>query len=421
MIAGERRQSAQFAMPLQQALMMLVIVGLVIAGSYTAYGFVEPIFLANRYLNGVILGVFFIGILACFWQVAQIVASVVWIESFLNQVKNDGALSLLTNKPPRLLAPLAGMLGTNARLSQISTASARSILDTVASRMDEARDITRYLSNLLIFLGLLGTFFGLAITIPAIVETIRALAPSSEEGGVMVFTRLMSGLEAQLGGMGTAFSSSLLGLAGSLVVGLLDLLAGHGQNRFYRELENWISGITRVGFGQSLIDAEGGDRPLSETAISALLEHLTVLHETLTRVEEERTVMVQGMTELVQAVQGLTEKVEGQTELQEVQLNSGPPVSELVKQLADRQDEIVNLIGKLSVDLSDEETRMSLRSIDTQLLKIGHQNQVAGHDLVVQLKQDLGSLTAAIRGLTHQTPSRTQEHQHVPDTNGTKE
>ena len=145
----------------------------------------------------------------------------------------------------------------------ISSSSAHSILESVATRIDEARDITRYLTNLLIFLGLLGTFYGLATTIPAIVNTIKSLAPGPGESGLDVFTKLMAGLQAQLGGMSTAFSSSLMGLAGSLVVGLLELFASHGQNRFFRELEEWVSSITRLGLASG--DSEGagsvGDDP----------------------------------------------------------------------------------------------------------------------------------------------------------------
>jgi hypothetical protein len=143
---------------------------------------------------------------------------------------------------------------------QVTPASAKSVLDSVGARMEESRDITRYIANLLIFLGLLGTFFGLATTVPAVVETIRSLQPTEGEEGLAVFGRLMDGLEDQLGGMGTAFASSLLGLAGSLVVGLLELFAGHGQNRFYREMEEWLASITRVSLSSG--DGEGGvDRP----------------------------------------------------------------------------------------------------------------------------------------------------------------
>ena len=403
-----RDQRPQFAMPLQQALMMLLIVVLVIAGSYAAYGFVEPIFLANRYLNGFILGVFFIGILACFWQVVQIAASVVWIESFLSGVHKEGLLRLLTHKPPRLLAPLAGMLGTRSSLGQISTTSARSILDTVASRMDEVRDISRYLSNLLIFLGLLGTFFGLAITVPAVVETIRSLAPADDEAGVQVFSRLMNGLEDQLGGMGTAFSSSLLGLAGSLVIGLLDLFAGHGQNRFYRELEEWISGITKVGFGQSLIDAEESGQSLSETAIAALLEHLTSLHDILARVEDEREATLRGIAELTESVSALAAKIEHQTDVQIERYASGPPTNELLQQLSSSQSEIAELLAKVTVDFANEETRMLLRNIDVQLLRIGEDNRMARQDLIQQVREELSGLAMALRGQVARRSHRPQ-------------
>ncbi len=421
MKSGERGRRPQFAMPLRQAMMMTLVVGLVAAGSYAAYGFVEPVFLANRYLNGVILGVFFIGILACFWQLAQIAASVVWIDRFLSGPRRDGERGLLTGKPPRLLAPLAGMLGARKTLTQISTVSARSILDTVASRMDEARDISRYLSSLLIFLGLLGTFFGLAITVPAIVETIRSLAPAGDEGGVQVFSRLMAGLEQQLGGMGTAFSSSLLGLAGSLVVGLLDLLAGHSQNRFYRELEEWISGITKVGFGQSLIDAEGGGQTLSEAAIAALIEHLEALHEMLARAEEERELMMSGVADLAESVSGLADKVERQTDIQEQRHLSGPPVNELLRQLAASQNEIAELLAKVTVDFSDEESRMLLRNIDVQLLRISEDNLIARQDLIRHVRDEVNKLAAAVRGQAPRRPARPQARHEESEPHGSGE
>lgn len=158
---------------------------------------------------------------------------------------------------------------------QINTSSTRSILDSVATRIDEAREITRYIVNTLIFLGLLGTFYGLATTVPALVDTIRSLAPKDGEASVAVFGRLMTGLESQLSGMGVAFASSLLGLAGSLVVGILELFAGHGQNRFYRELEEWLSSITRVGF------SSGEDASSEQAAMTSVLDHMSEQMETM--------------------------------------------------------------------------------------------------------------------------------------------
>ena len=231
-----------FSQPIRQILMMLVAIGLSGFGVFMALPYVLPVIQANLYLNGFILLVFAIGVAACFLQVTQLIGSVRWIEAFVGGVERDDV------RPPQLLTPLASLLRARGARSQISSSSTRSILDSVAERVEEEREITRYITNVLIYLGLLGTFFGLATTVPAIVDTIRSLNPQEGEEGLAVFNRLMTGLEAQLQGMGVAFGSSLLGLAGSLIVGLLELFAGHGQNRFYRELEEWLSSITRVGY-----------------------------------------------------------------------------------------------------------------------------------------------------------------------------
>ena len=272
----------QFSQPVRQILLMLIVMALVVAGAWFAYGRILSIFSSNRFLNGLILGVFVLGVLGCFWQVAELVKSVSWIERFAarrrsaslrqaavpDQAAPDAVAPATAEDAPRLLAPLAALLGQRGPAGgAISTESARSILESVATRVDEARDITRYTANLLIFLGLLGTFYGLATTVPAVVDTIRALAPQDNETGLQVFEKLMTGLESQLGGMATAFSSSLLGLAGSLVVGLLELFVSHGQNRFYRELEEWMSGFTRIGLG-------GDGQGLGEAALTGFAERI---------------------------------------------------------------------------------------------------------------------------------------------------
>ncbi len=386
----------QFAMPVQQGTIMVVVLGLVMAGSFMAFGFVEPIFLANRYLNGVILGVFFVGILACFWQILQIVVSVIWFENFLEGDSDD---SPAVAKAPRLLAPLAGMLGSAGVKKQISTTSARSILESVASRMDEARDNSRYLSNLLIFLGLLGTFYGLAITVPAVVETVRSLAPSEGEDSIQVFSRLMDGLEKQLAGMGTAFSSSLLGLAGSLVVGLLDLFAGQAQNRFYRQLEEWLSGITSVGFGQSLTEAEGSDLPISAVAIAGLIEHVTELHRILGESEAERSRLVADINELTNALAGLAGRIDAQTVIQQRQIDEGVSTSQLINEMAGQQKLMAAELAKVSVELALPEARLHLRNIDAMLCRISEENRDSRQDMVAQLRAELIELIDAVRNL----------------------
>ena len=258
------REAANFSRPVRQVAMMLVILVLVAVGAWVARDRLEVIFHANPGLNSVIIAVFLIGVISCFWQVVQLFTSTRWIEDFVNQLPGHEAV-----QPPQLLVSLATLLRARGARSQISGAATTSILDSVATRIDEARDITRYLGNLLIFLGLLGTFWGLATTVPAVVETIRNLAPKEGETATQVFEKLMGGLQSQLGGMGMAFSSSLIGLFGSLMVGLLELFASHGQNRFYRELEDWLSSITRISFA----GAEG-DGGFDQGLVVGVLDHM---------------------------------------------------------------------------------------------------------------------------------------------------
>lgn len=240
MTSIEVETTRQFTQPIRQIVIMLAISGLIGLGGYLASDLLLSLYQANIYLNGFIIGVFGIGVLACFMQVLALISSISWLKRFTN---GDGSFA---GNPPRLLTSLVSLMRVRQSKMKIGSAASHSIMESVASRIDEAREITRYINNLLIFLGLLGTFYGLATTVPAVVETIRSLNPSENEGSVEVFSRLMAGLENQLGGMGTAFASSLLGLAGSLVVGVLELFASHGQNRFYRQLEDWLSSITRV-------------------------------------------------------------------------------------------------------------------------------------------------------------------------------
>ena len=216
------------------------------------------IFRANRWLNGLILAVFCIGVAACFWQALRLGPAVRWAERFA--ASREGL-----TKPPRLLASMSAMLGpARQHRTLLSEVTAQSVIDAVHGRVSESRDLARYIAGLLIFLGLLGTFWGLSLTIPALIETIRSLTPEEGEAGLGAFERLSAGFEKQLNAMGTAFSSSLLGLAGSLVVGLLDLLAGHAQTRFLREFEEWVGSVTQV------------DAPTGYAQLRAQVDRLTL-------------------------------------------------------------------------------------------------------------------------------------------------
>lgn len=392
------RRFALFTQPIQQILIMLMVLVLVAAGAWLIHGEVATVFAVNPWLNGFIALVFAFGVMTTFWQLWILVQSVSWIEAF---VRKEQALK--NYRVPRLLAPLANLLrGRDGQVQphlQLSAGSARSILDSVAQRIDEARDITRYLANLLVFLGLLGTFFGLATSVPAIVETIRALAPTEGETGLNVFQKLMSGLESQLGGMGTAFSSSLLGLAGSLVVGLLELFAGHGQSRFYRELEEWLSSITQLSFG-GIATSDGEDGEASG-AYLAVLDHLSVQIGTLQQMTSEAALGRQEvnaqLSALTAAVTAMTARMDHDASAARDHRNAQ---TSAILQLVEAQERLaVALTGPDSGQQADAESRMRLRSIDTQLLRVIEEISAGRQESVADIRGELTAITAAVRQL----------------------
>jgi hypothetical protein len=193
-------------------------------------------FMANPGLNALIIAVLVIGILLAFRQVIRLFPEVSWVNSF--RLADPG---LAVARPPVLLAPMAAILGERAGRMAISSGTMRGLMDSIATRLDEARDISRYMTSLLVFLGLLGTFWGLIETVGSVGKVIEGLKVGPDAGAT--FDALREGLAAPLSGMGISFSSSLFGLAGSLALGFLDLQSSQAQNRFYMELEDWLSTI----------------------------------------------------------------------------------------------------------------------------------------------------------------------------------
>ncbi|MDG1183087.1 MAG: biopolymer transporter ExbB [Tateyamaria sp.] len=368
-----------FSQPVRQIALMLIVLGLSGFGVVVALPRVLPVFEANPYLNGFIMFVFAIGVVACFWMVFQLIQSVAWIERFAS----EGPAT--SGKAPQLMVSLASLLRSRGSRMQLNATSTRSILDSVATRIDEVREITRYIVNMLIFLGLLGTFYGLATTVPALVDTIRSLAPQDGETGTEVFSRLMGGLESQLGGMGVAFASSLLGLAGSLIVGLLELFAGHGQNRFYRELEEWLSSITRVGF------APEGEGNTEQNAIAGVIDHLEdqmeSLQAILTKSDVSRSIVDEKLGRLVDAVERMTTQLQGQGA-------NGTALERMV----DGQERLIALIETQGMgDGMDAESRMRLRSIDVQMLRILEEISAGRQETMAELRTDISALAKAFR------------------------
>ncbi|MDP5219261.1 biopolymer transporter ExbB [Ruegeria sp. 2205SS24-7] len=368
----------QFSRPFRQIIMMLVVIGLSGFGVFVALPRVASVFQANPYLNGFIVLVFVIGVLACFWQVFQLIGSVRWIDGFVGGFEREGIPA------PQLLAPLATLLSARSARMQISSTSTRSILDSVAERIEEEREITRYITNVLIYLGLLGTFFGLATTVPAIVDTIRSLNPQEGEEGLAVFNRLMVGLESQLQGMGVAFGSSLLGLAGSLIVGLLELFASHGQNRFYRELEEWLSTITRVGFSSG--DEGGSDTGAIDGVMEAMTEQMDGLRMMFENSEQDRAMLSDKMGELVDTIAQMNQRQ-----------SDTDGVTRALERLAANQEAHVELLRSHEHgDGIDAESRMRLRSIDVQMLRILEEISAGRQESMAELRRDIDTLVMAL-------------------------
>jgi hypothetical protein len=221
-------------------------------------------FLANPGLNALILGVLFIGILLSYRQVIRLFPEVAWVNGF--RLADPG---LAVARPPVLLAPMATILGERAGRMAISSQIMRGLLDSIATRLDEARDISRYMTGLLVFLGLLGTFWGLIETVGSVGRVIEGLKVGGDAGAV--FEALKEGLAAPLGGMGISFSSSLFGLAGSLVLGFLDLQTSQAQNRFYLDLEDWLSTTVR---DLELEGPHGAAAGMRATDVARVIERL---------------------------------------------------------------------------------------------------------------------------------------------------
>lgn len=281
-----------------------MVIFLIIAGFVAAILFrqAQAAFLANPGLNGLILGVLLIGILLVFNHVLGLRPEVRWFNSFRAAGSADKV-----GRDPVLLAPMRALIGQRHSLA-ISTTALRSILDSIATRLDESRDTSRYLIGLLVFLGLLGTFWGLLGTIGSINTVIQSLDAGSGDTND-VLTALKEGLSAPLGGMGTAFSTSLFGLSGSLVLGFLDLQAGRAQNRFYTELENWLSSVTDVGSDHG---------PATEVATSLASGELSALTEQLAKLAQDggsnqRTTAA--MASLAEGIQGLVKNMRGEQQM----------------------------------------------------------------------------------------------------------
>ncbi len=342
-------------------------------------------FMANAALNGMIIAGLLIGIVFIVRQVLMLGPEVRWIETYRN---SPPGMSM--QQAPTLLGPIATMLGERRdnRMS-LSTLSLRSLLDSLDSRLAESRDISRYLIGLLIFLGLLGTFWGLLTTVGAVGKVIGGL--TIESGDLSeVFSSLKSGLESPLAGMATAFSSSLFGLAGSLVLGFLDLQLGQAQNRFYNDLEEWLSSLTRLTSGAAVAIGEGeGSASAYQAALfEQTAESLDRLQRVISRSEDERR---QSNTNLL----GLNEKLSTLIEQMQVE-------QDLMLRIGEAQLEIKPILAKLADQQHggrDEIARSHLRNIEAYMARLLEESEQGRNQTTEEIRQEIRLLARTIAAL----------------------
>ncbi len=280
-----------FTKPVHVTTWMAVFLALTAVVAAALVPQLKQAFAANPAFNGLILFVLMVGIIVNLRQVWRLQREVLWIEAFQRAEHADpGAFK------PVLLASMAHLLASRQRgRIQLSPTSMRTMLDGVLTRLEEQRDLSRYLIGLLIFLGLLGTFWGLLTTIGSISEIIGGMSVGSDP--IAMFETLKTRLDAPLGGMATSFSTSLFGLAGSLIVGFLDLQAGHAQNRFYNELEEWLSNITRLPSGAGM-DGEGSVPAYVQALLEQTAESIERMQRTAAEAERERRSTAEHLGEL---------------------------------------------------------------------------------------------------------------------------
>lgn len=366
--------------PTRITVWMVVFLAAVGLAAAAVRGPLTAAFMANPLFNGLILGVLSVGILVNFRQVLGLNRDVGWIDEFrrLDPEQRVG-------NPPRLLAPMARMLGRrHGSKFSLSPMSMRSLLDSIRSRLDEGRDIARYLTGLLIFLGLLGTFWGLLATVGAVSQVISGLSVGAGEGAA-AFEHLKSGLQQPLSGMGTAFSSSLFGLAGALVLGFLDLQAGHAQNQFFNELEEWLSGVTRLSSGALTGEAEGNIPTYVQALLEQTADSLDRLQRSLSDSEQQHRLSSDKMLALTEQLGQLTDQMRDETRL--------------FQSVADTQGELRLVLRRLadaSVGGLDEASRIHLRNLDACMTRMLEETEAGRDRLVRELRNELRVLSRTI-------------------------
>jgi hypothetical protein len=380
--------------PQRYLIRMIVFLVIVTAACAALVDRLQDAFAANVALNGLILGVLLLGIVYIFRQVIVLRPEIDWLEN-LAQGSQGGLVfpgALKDKRPPRLLGPMANMLGERRGRITLSTLSMRTLLDGIHSRIEESHEISRYLIGLLIFLGLLGTFWGLLETVRGVSDTIAGLGKTATDPAVL-FDNFIYGLKVPVSGMGTAFSSSLFGLAGSLVLGFLELQSGQAHNRFLNELEEWLSGVTRLSSAGPVGDGEQSVPAFIQALLEKTADSLDQLQHVISRGEGERNAVNQNLVALTERLSTLTDQMRAE--------------QSVLMRLAETQSDMKGLMTRLgewspAAGAMDETTRTHIRNLDLRLEHL--LNDVAsGREYAVQeIRGEIRLLTRTIAAMAEE-------------------
>jgi hypothetical protein len=363
---------------------MVIFLAAVLAVAAVLLPVLRAAFLHNPGLNGLILGVLVAGIVFIFRQVLMLAPEIAWLEDYR---RGQPATATRT----RLLAPMATMLGDRKGRLSLSATSLRSLLDSIGSRLDEGRDISRYLVGLLVLLGLLGTFWGLIQTVGSVGEVVGRLSMGGGDP-TAAFDDLKRGLATPLGAMGTAFSSSLFGLAGSLVLGFLDIQAGQAQNRFYQELEEWLSSQTRLGAAGPISEGEQSVPAYIQALLEQTADSLDNLQRTMAHGEDSRISANNTLQALVDRLGVLSDQMRAEQSL-------------MVK-LAENQIQMQPILTRLADRLGhegDDPTRTHLRNLEHLATRLVEDTNQGRAQLIQEVRSEIRLLARTIAALAEES------------------
>lgn len=369
---------------------MGIFTAVIVAIAALLYPTLSEAFLASAVLNGLIIGVFIIGVVYTFRMAFSLNPEVSWIEDFR---RNRPGLS--SQDTPKLLAPMARMMQEQRRdRPQLSTLATSTILDSIRSRLDESRELSRYLVSLLVFLGLLGTFWGLLQTVNSVADVIGNVNVGGGSNMELWFGQLKEGLAKPLNGMGTAFSSSLFGLAGSLALGLLDMQAGQAQNRFFNELEEWMSSFTRVSSGGPLSDGEQSVPAYLSALIEQMADNMEGLQNSIQRSESSQIKSHNTLIDLADKLSTLTDQMKAEQQLMVKLAESQMHLKPVLDQLSDSMRG-----GSFGID---DNTRAHIRSLDNQLGRVADELSMGRQQQTQEIRSEIKLLARTIAAIAEE-------------------